>query len=81
MKTFFRQKKGERIQYSGPELKKKKLDSSGRRNMKTGKNLGLYRWMKSSASDKYRNRYKINCFSFLTVLHNHWLSQVEKKTM
>ena len=42
MKTFFRQKKGERIHYSGPEFKKK-LDSSGRRIMKTGKNLGLYR--------------------------------------
>lgn len=63
MKTFSDKKKGERIHYSGPELKKKK-DSSGRRNMKTGKSLGLYRWMKSSAGDKYRNRYKINCFQF-----------------
>ena len=43
---------------------KKKLDYSGRRNMKTGKNLGLYRRMKSSAGDKYRNRYNINCFPF-----------------
>jgi len=42
MKTFSDKKKGERIHYSGPELKKKK-DSSGRRNMKTGKSLGLYR--------------------------------------
>lgn len=63
MKTFSDKKRGERIHYSGLELKKK-LDYSGRRNMKTGKNLGLYRRMKSSAGDKYRNRYNINCFPF-----------------
>ena len=38
---------------------KKKLDSLSRINMRTDKNLGLYRGMKSSANGKYMNTCKL----------------------